>query len=340
MALIVTPGQLKQRAELYYQLGSMISAGVPLLKALEMISANPAIRVSRKIIFGLISRLEAGMTFSDSMVELQGWLPEFDIALLSAGEKSGRLDSNFRLLAAYYSSRSQIIRDTISGLATTMLTFHVFLIVFPLGYLISFAQGIMNSHFDLCIPFLVEKAVAFGILYGTIFFFVFAGQGMRGRKWRSIVEHISQSIPIFRKAQKFLVLSRLSGALEALISAGVPIIGSWELAAAASGSPYLQRRILGWKDQLESGTTPGELINHTRYFPEMFANLYNTAEESGKLDDALERLRAYYQEEGFRVLRFFTYVMNGTIYGLLVLLVAYNVIKFYIGYFNSIFTSF
>lgn len=336
MSFIVTPGQLNRRAELYHQLGSMITAGVPLLKALEMASVNPAIRVSRKTILDLIECLQTGMTFTQSMTQVQGWLPDFDIALLAAGEKTGRLDSSFKLLSVYYASRAQIIRDTIAGLLTTIATLHVFLLVFPLGYLVSFVQGIFKNDYSLCIPFIVEKVAVFGILYGAVLFLIFACQGRRGERWRSLVEAGGRLIPFLRRAQKYLALSRLAAALEALVSAGVSIVSGWELATAACGSPSLRRQVATWKPRLESGSTPGELVNATPYFPQMFANLYNTGESSGQLDDTLARLHAYYQEEGFRMLRLFTRIMNGTIYGGIVLLVAFNVIRFYVNYFGSI----
>lgn len=334
--MIISPSQLTRRAELYHQLGSMLSAGVPLLKALEMAVANPSSHASRQTLSRIMTHLKSGLTFSESMRQVQGWMPEFDIALLSVGETSGRLDVSFKVLSTYYDSRAKIIRDTISGLFTTLGTLHVFLLVFPLSLLIGFVQGVMDSDYTRCIPFLMEKLLVFGALYGAAFFVIYACQGRRGERWRSLVENVTRSIPILRTAQRYLVLSRLAGALEALISSGVSIVSSWELAAAASGSPRLQRAIAEWKEPLESGATPGELINQTSYFPEMFANLYNTGEQSGRLDDALGRLHAYHQEEGFRMLRLFTRMMNGTIYGLVALLVAFNVIRSYASYFQNI----
>jgi type IV pilus assembly protein PilC len=91
-----------------------------------------------------------------------------------------------------------------------------------------------------------------------------------------------------------------------------------------------------WKSRIEAGVTPGELVNSNRFFPEMFANLYNTGEQSGQLDDTLRRLQNFYEEEGFRKLRLFTRIMNGVIYGAVALLIAFNVIKFYVGYFNGL----
>lgn len=333
--MIVTPGQLNRRAELYHQLGSMIAAGVPLMKALEMASATPSIRSSRKTFLELIQHLQSGLTFSESMTRIHGWLPEFDIALLSVGEGSGRLDVSFKLLGNYYATRAAIIRDMLTDMAFTMLTLHVFLLIVPLGYLVSFVLGIFNNNYTLCWSFIIEKAVVFAAFYGIILSLIFAGQGQRGERWRSFVESLLDPVPLLGTARKYLVFSRLSAALEALTATGVSIVKSWELAVSASGSPRLQRETSGWEEQLESGATPADLVNQSGYFPQIFTNLYTTAEQSGKLDEALTRLHTYFHDEGFRKLRTFTRIVNGSIYLAVVILVALFVFHFYVGYFNQ-----
>lgn len=336
MPFIVTPGQLARRGQLYHQLGGMIAAGVPILKALDMASRHPEVQNSRKTVEGLIQSMKSGLTFTESMMREHGWLPDFDIALLSVGEQTGRLDRSFTLLANYYESRAKIIRDTIHNMVPTLATLHVFLLIFPLYYLISFVQGLLNSNYASCIPFLVEKAVVFGGLYAVTLLLIFACQGQRGETWRAFVESIFGLVPVLRTARKYLALSRLAAALEASISSGVSAITGWELAGTAGGSERLRGIISSWKPQLDTGATPGELINQNSYFPEMFGNFYYTGEQSGRLDDALARLHAYYEDEGMRRLRFFTRLLTGTIYALIVVLVAYTVIGFYKGYFSNI----
>lgn len=340
MSFIVTPGQLKRRAELYHQLSTMISAGIPLIQALEMASARPSISGVRRTFLHIIQNLRAGATFTESLQQSEKWLPEFDVALLATGEQSGRLDSVFNLLAQYYGERAQIVREMLSRLLLTMVTLHVFLLIFPLTYLVSFVVGLFNSNYGQCIPFLIQKTVLFGSAYAGVLLLIYACQSRHGESWRAMVESIAQTVPIFRTAQKYLVLARLSASLEALISAGVSIHTSWELASAASGSAHLKQRVTCWKKQMEMGSTPSEMINQERYFPEVFANLYHTGEASGQLDDSLLRLSHYYQEEGFHLLRRFTGIMNGTIYGLVVLLVAYNIIQFYMGYFANVLNNY
>jgi Type II secretory pathway, component PulF len=338
--MIVTPWQLSRQAELYHQVGSMISAGVPLIQALEMSVRNPGTKGSRHVVEKLITHLQSGLTFTDSMIRVKGWLPDFDIALLSVGEQSGRLDISFHQLSEYYEARAKIIRDTLAGLAMTLITLHVFLLIFPLGLFVSMVQGLINSNFAQCIPFLIQKAIVFGGGYAVVFFLIFSSQGNRGEYWRSVVEGVMMRIPILRTARRYLVLARLSTALEALVSGGVNIVQAWKLAGRASGSPGLNRSISTWKAQLEAGVTPAELVNRTRYFPEMFANLYSTGETSGRLDDTLTRLRDYFREEGFRKLRLFTRVLNGVIYGTVAVMVAIQVIRFYLAYFNAMLEQF
>lgn len=350
---MVTPATLARRAELYYQIGNSISAGLPLVQALEMASNNPSLRSSRVLIQDLIQYLREGHTLADSIAFVQGklpghvevtltnkkhhfWMPDFDVALLSVGEETGRLDATFKMLAKNYADRAKLIRDTISSLILPMLNLSMYLLVFPLPYLVAFAMGIIDSDYRLCIPFFVEKTVKFGLVFGTIFFLIFACQGTHGERWRGIVESIVRIIPMLRTAVKFLVLGRFAAALEALVNAGVPVIRSWSMAARASGSPRLKQGIEARIGQLEHGMTPAEMVNSTPYFPDMFRNLYYTGEISGQIDDTLVRLRDYYQEEGMRKLRLFTDIMTKVIYGLIAARIAISVIQFYSGYFSGV----
>jgi type IV pilus assembly protein PilC len=336
--MIFTPRQLSRRAELYSQLGSMITAGVPLIRALEM-TANNSGQASRKAISSILGHLNNGLTFSDSMQRVHGWMPEFDKALLTAGEHSGRLDQSFKLLGYHYATRASIMRETISRLMLPMTNLHVFLLIFPLAFLFNLVLGIMNTDYKQCVPFIVEKILAYGLLWTFILLLILGFQGKHNERWRSFVESFTQIFPVLGKALKFLVLGRLTAALEALVSSGVSVVHAWPLAAAASGSVRLKREVAKWESELQRGTTPSELVNASHYFPEMFKNVYHSGEISGKLEESLARLHGYFQEEGFHSMRTFSGVFSGTIYGMVALLIAYNVVKFWVRYYGAIFNA-
>ena len=130
-------------------------------------------------------------------------------------------------------------------------------------------------------------------------------------------------------ARRSLALARLAAALEALLSAGVLITNAWELAVAASGSPALARAVRGWKEKVETGATPADLMRAAPEFPEMFASLYSSGEMSGQLDDTLKRLQRHYQEEGNHRMRVIAEWSPKLIYYVVMLLIAWQIIAYY-----------
>jgi type II secretory pathway component PulF len=337
--MIVTPGKLSGRAEFYRQLGAMIEAGVPLMQALQMGSNTTSLRASRKAVAQILEHLKNGLTFSESMEKVHGWMPDFDRALLSAGERSGRLDYTFKILGTHYADRADVARETITNLLLPAANLHVLILIFPLPYLIAMVLGFFSNDYAACIPYLLDKLFWFTILYSTILVLILLAQGKWGKRGKFILETIWLMIPVLRTAVKYMTLARLSATLEALISSGVPVIQSWPMAAAASGSPRVIMASESWESELAHGATPADLLNHVHYFPDMFKNLYHTGEESGRLDDSLKRMHTYYHDEGLRALRFFCKVLSFTIYILIAAVVAYNVIKFYLTYYGGLMNS-
>lgn len=326
MPLIVTPGQFSQRAELYHQLTQLTSAGIGIVTALEQLQRNPPARSFRDPLRGVAIRLSQGYTFAEAL-RAGAWLPEFDVSLIDAGERSGRLDSCFRLLTEYYADRARVARQVIMDLAYPVALLHFAVFIFP------FPDFFMSGNF----PVYLAKTV--GILlpmYVVVAALIYAGQSKHGETWRGLVETVLRPVPLLGTARHYLTLARLAAALESLVAAGVTIIEAWELAAAACGSPGIRREVKTWKPDLLAGETPADKVNHCSWFPELFANLYHTGEVSGSLDDSLRSLRKYYQEEGTRKLHAVSQWLPRFIYLGIMLVIAYKVINFWMGYFEQI----
>lgn len=330
MAAILLPGQLAQRADFYHQLSRLVASGVSLVQALEIQQRNPPSAAFRGPIARLISRLNQGDSFSTSIRSLGRWLPDFDAALLEAGETSGRLPETCRLLGDSYDQRARTARSLIGYLAYPLILLHLAILIFPTSILTGLIlRGEMFT-------FLLQKAAVLLPLYGLVALALFFGQGGRGEAWRAILEAVLRPVPFLGKARQYLALSRLSVALEALLNAGVPVVRAWQLAGEASGSSALRRAVNGFVPRVESGRTPAEEVNDCRQFPELFASQYHTGEISGQLDDVLRRLHLHYADEGARLLRLAVMLAGGLVYGLVVLLVAWQVISFWMGYFGQI----
>jgi type II secretory pathway component PulF len=327
MAIIVTPKSLGQKAELYHQLGALTNAGVGLPQAIQTIQRSPPARSLLPVLTRLSQSLESGCTFTESLRQSRHEIPDFDLALIEASELSGRLDGGFQLLAEHYRGRASMMRAVISDFLYPVFVLHAAILIFP------FAEAFLSGNWG---SYAIRVLGPLGTIYATVFALLYVCQGRHGESWRAALERISRFIPVIRSARQAWALSRLSVALEALISAGVSIIQSWMLAANASGSPLLRQTVHGWNAALEGGRTPGELVTQSSEFPEMFASQYQTGEISGKLDQVLKRLHTYYLDEATRRTRLLAQWMPRMVYLGLMLVIAYRIVMFYTGYFNQL----
>jgi type IV pilus assembly protein PilC len=324
MALIITPGQLSRRSEFYHQLAQYTAAGIGLTKALEQLQRHPPERSFRKPLQRTLDNLMQGATFCEALEIGSQWLPAFDLALLHAGEKSGRLDACFRLLAVYYGERARLAKEIISQLIYPVFLIHfaafIFFIVLPYA----------ASQFNASLSWLFFRAfLLLSPIYAGTALVIYAGQSKHGEGWRALLESVLHPVPVLGTGRRYLALSRLTIALESLLSAGVNIVEAWPLAASASGSPALRKAVETWQPMLDAGRTPAELVAESSVFPDFFIMQYHTGEISGKLDETLRRLHTYFLEEGTRKIRTVAQLLPRMIYLVVVLCIAYYIISFY-----------
>jgi type II secretory pathway component PulF len=331
MAFLVTPGQLRLRSEFYHQLGSMLTAGLGLPQALDSLHTHPPSFFYRKPIARMLDLLNQGATFAEALRALGKWLPVFDVALVEAGERSGRLDSCLRALSVYYNDRAQLLSEAMGRLAYPVFLAHF--AVFAWWFSQFFISGNLAAYLRNTLGLLAPFYIAGGLL-------IYACQGRHGEMWRSMLERLARFVPSLGSGRHHLALARLSLALEALISAGVPIMNAWELAAEACGSPALRRAVLQWKPRLVAGETPAETVRTCSQFPQLFASEYHAAEISGKLDEMLRRMHGYYQDSGVRKLKRFAVMAPLLVYIGIVIAIAVKVVSFWTNYYGEIFKQF
>ena len=322
-----SPAQLTRRADFYYQLNQYAGAGLGLVAALQQLRRNPPAHSYRKPIELTLEELEHGRPFAEALSAVRGWLPAFDITIIEAGEKSGRIDQSFRLLAEHYSERARLAKQVIADLAYPVFLLHFAVLIFPFPHLFLTGDWFL---------YLRQISTVLLPLYGLVVLLVFALQSRHGEAWRALVEQVMSLVPVLGTAQSCLALARLSATLEALLSAGVSIVDAWDQAAAASGSPALRRTVEGWRELVRAGQTPAEMVSGSPRFPSLFSNQYTSGEVSGTLEETLRRLHQYYQEEGSRKLHAVCRWVPMAIYLAIVAVIAYKIISFYTGYFQQV----
>lgn len=321
-AIVITPGQLTRRAELYHQLAQLTAAGLPILSSLEQLVKHPPSRAFRAPLQHLAQEIKGGSTFTEALGRSGNWISPFDLALLEAGERSGRLDACFRVLGDYYTDRARMARQMISDLAYPLFLFHFAIFILPFAAL--FNSGNLTVYllktFGVLLP-----------LYALALFGIYTMQSKHGETWRATIERLLHPIPLLGSGRRDLALARLAMALEALINAGVSIVDAWELAGTVSGSPTLRRTIHAWKPAVLAGQTPAEVVTASGVFPDLFENQYHSGEVSGKLDETLKRLHQYYQESGTRKIHAVAQWTPKLLYLIVALFIGYRIIAYYAG---------
>ncbi len=334
MALILTPGQFNDRADFYHQSVSLLTAGYGLIQVLSHLRDRPPSRSYVRPLTEIIFHLQQGDTFAQAIRHQGDWIPDFDAALLEAGELSGRLDHCMRQLAGYYKDRAELLKQIIRALIYPVILVHALVILSAAPKLVLTMMG--NEQGDGVTAFLMRTVGVLIPMYVIVLIGVYFSQSRRARFIRQSLEMFWSIFPIVGTARKHLALARLSMSLEALMNAGVPVTNAWEISARASGSFRIDREVGAWREMIEAGTPPSELLRNNRVFADVFANLYATGEVSGRTDDHLKKLHEYYLESGTSKLRqagmWFTTIVSMSV----MLYIAYSVVSFYVGYFKQI----
>src|SRR3954454_22354226 len=152
--MVQTPGQLAKRGEFYHQLGQLTAAGIGLLKAIEIQRRSPPAQSYKRPLSIILQHLGQGSSFSESIRHTGPWMPEFDQALLDAGERSGRLAAWFQMLAEHYAERSRLAKQLISDSAYPFFLFHfaIFIGPFPDLFLNHNLLAYVAKTFGVLIP--------------------------------------------------------------------------------------------------------------------------------------------------------------------------------------------
>ncbi len=325
-----TPRSLGAQAELYRRLAQYLSAGIPVLQALDSLHRAPPNRSFRPFIGTLRDTIQGGGSLAEGFRAGPRFAPALDTTLIEASERSGRLDRCFERLAASYEENARQLTQALAALLYPAAILHIAVLLAPLP------AWVLSGNF---IAYASQVLLTLLPLYAVVFGLAWIFLGRHGERWRGVAERVFNVVPFLGSARRSLALARLAETLDALLAAGVNIVQAWPLAAKTSGSPAIQRRVASWHAQLAEGGSPGELLERSREFPHLFASHYRTGELSGSLDQSLVHLHTLYLDEGNRRMRTLARVLPFGIYLLVVIGIAIHIIQFYLGYYGGVFRN-
>lgn len=299
------PISLGELASFSRQLATMISAGVRIKEALTILARQEMFsRRFRKVLLETIIDLETGSSLAEALSNRKVFDSVF-INLISAGEEGGVLDKAMEKAAEFYESSKRLQDEIKSAMAypTFVLIFAIIIVMvisfyilpnliqafggeIPLSPTISF---LMNVNRNLKANWPVVSIVSALIIAGFMIL-------MKSKVGVYIKESLSFIFPPALKIRKAMGLERFTRTLGVLIGSGVRLTDAIEMSAKASNNLAIISKVDQIVDSVRKGKSLRNAFAESNIFPQLIYEMVGTGEETGKLDEVLNKVADFYED--------------------------------------------
>ncbi|MBM4014834.1 MAG: type II secretion system F family protein [Planctomycetes bacterium] len=309
------------------QLSTMISAGIPLLESLDVLAGqvgNPGFARTLKLV---ADDVRGGADFSTSLSRQPKAFAAIYCSMVRAGEVSGQLDEILVRLAEYQESSAKLKREIKAAMTYPVISLCMVLgitMFLMIGIVPQFKPIFDSLQIDLpvltatvlgCSEWLVANwLIAMGIGAAAFFGLMLAGRTEAGG---FAVDWFMLKMPIFGQLFRKVALSRFSRTFSTLLRSGVPILGALEIVANTSGNRVISRAVLAARDSVRNGNTLSEPLDKSPIFPPMVTRMISIGEKSGSLEQLLEKISTFYDEQVSAAVKSLTSMIEPLLIGLM-----------------------
>ncbi|MDP8216320.1 MAG: type II secretion system F family protein [Candidatus Kaelpia imicola] len=311
-------------ASLARQLATLLDAGVPLLRCIEIVREQVEVKSLYNALDRIMKDVEAGETLSGALSKHPKIFSEFWVNLIATGETSGQLPFVLMQLSDYMESASALQRKVVSALIYPVLLTAAStgaLIIFLTIVVPMFAQ--LYSYFGADLPALTQGIITMSnvikqwmplllILAAAGAFFIIKFKS--SKQGELFFDNLKVKIPVLNALFFNVVLYRFSSGLAMLLKSGVPILYSLEVVANAVANKVYESIIIQTKDKVREGDSLGATLGlYSQQFPPFVTNMVRVGEESGNLSGMLGHLAKYYQNKVETVIERLPYIIEPVI---------------------------
>lgn len=289
------------------QFATMISAGLPLTKCLDILTQQTPNAKFKAIIAHLLRDVEGGQTLSAALAHHPQAFPELYVSMVRAGETSGVLDDVLLRLAEHFEKELALKGKIKAAMIypTLMLSFALLVTFFMITFIVPiFAQMFQDLGGTLPLPTRVLMGASqtirnfwylvIPVLIAIIFAIRRVLKTGGGRLW---LDNVKLRLPLFGVLSRKISISHFTRTLGTLINSGVPILSALEIVEATAGNLI----IAGAVDKVRIGIKEGETIagplDESGVFPPMVVQMISVGEETGTLGAMLQKIADFYDEE-------------------------------------------
>jgi type IV pilus assembly protein PilC len=288
-------------------LSVFLTAGVPILEALEIIRSDTPDKKLRRTIADISLALRAGDNLSTSVAAHNKAFPPFFVSMLSSAEETGQLAPVLGQIAAYIERDIEAKRKVKSALIYPAVV--VVLAVVAIGVLVGFVLPrfvTFFKEFDAKLPLptriligVSEFSVDYGIYIAIAIVLLVVGTGVaRVRpKGRLILDRVLLKLPVVKNVVTFAVVERFCRILSSMVQAGVPLPVALDLASTgASNRAFGEKLFVARRAMIEGAGLHGPLAA-SGMFPPAAVQMLRVGEETGTLEERLDEISTFYGKE-------------------------------------------
>jgi type IV pilus assembly protein PilC len=290
------------------QLSTMLTAGIPMVQAFEIIGVGHDKPAMQKLVLSIKNDIETGNALNVALAKHPLYFNDLYVNLVEAGEHAGALETVLDKIATYQ-EKTEALKKKIkkalfypAAVLAVAVIVTVILLLFVIPQFEALFQGFgadlpafTRMVIDLS-KFVQTQGWWMGLLTGGAFF-VFFYFKKRSRALRQFLDRLSLKIPIIGPILTKAAIARFARTLSTMFAAGVPLVEAMESVAGATGNIIYENAVMRMRDEVATGQRLQRAMENTALFPNMVVQMIAVGEESGSLDAMSAKVADFYELE-------------------------------------------
>lgn len=328
------------------QFYTMLNAGVSIVKCLDILqlqTENKTMRVATRATFDDVQK---GMTLSEAMRKQENVFPSLLVNMVEAGEVSGSLDIIMERMAIHYEKENKIenkikgamIYPIVLGVVSTAVVIFLLVAVMPTFISMFESSGVelptptklllnisnsLKNHWYIYLTFIIALILIIG----------YFGKQESGRLF---IDGLKFRMPIIKDTNIKVATSRFTRTLSTLLSSGIPLLQALDVVSKIVNNRLLSNRLNNAKEEVRKGVPLSRTIKEVKVFPPMVDSMIKIGEESGSLDDILNKSADFYDEEVEVAIQKMTEMLQPLLVVVMALIVGFIVIAMALPMFDMV----
>lgn len=289
------------------QLYAMLRAGVTIVNSLEILKQQTENKRLVKIIGALYEDLQKGNTFSEALSHHKGAFPTIFISMVEAGELSGNIDVIMDRLSTHFEKEYKI-ENKVKG----AMTYPMILAIVCIAVVVFLLTTIMPTFVDMYassgveLPQLTQVMIALSeglkkywyLIILAIVLIVFALSALNKNENVKLKEdYYKLQIPVVKNFILKVATSRFTRTLSTLMGSGVPLLQALETVSGVTGNTYIGSKIMEAREDVRRGLALSQPLKQQGVFPPMVHSMIKIGEDSGSIEEILDKTADFYDEE-------------------------------------------